>query len=169
MDDETSGFKYLTPTQREILMEDIIKPALFAWGRALHVVPVSAGGRLVVDESQLYNGMSCGPGLDSGMPSVQVQIEHVTSGLADTDAVIYVTISFSTTSAILGSHANNVAESTISTAPSPGSTDETRTSVYHLHRGTTGPEYDGGSKPRIDGDWNETSTSFTTLEASSSE
>ncbi|KAL3805475.1 hypothetical protein ACHAW5_007147 [Stephanodiscus triporus] len=159
-DDVTSGSMYLTSTQREILMEEIIDPALFAWSQALHVVPVHPGGKLVVDRSQLYDGISCGPGLDSGMPSVRVPTEHVTSGLADADAVIYVSVSF--TSAVAESHVN-VVESTISSAST-----STSTSLYHLHRGATGPEY-GRSAPRIDEDGNDTLTSSTTLVASLSE
>ena len=37
-------------------------------GKALHVVPVGgegSNGNLVVDSSQLYDGVSCGPGLVS--------------------------------------------------------------------------------------------------------
>ena len=46
-------------------MEDMINPALYAWSKALHVIPVGAGdeGNLVVDETQLYDGVSCGPRL----------------------------------------------------------------------------------------------------------
>ncbi|KAL7435663.1 hypothetical protein ACHAXH_005418 [Discostella pseudostelligera] len=73
-------------------MEEIINPALFAWSKALHVVPV--GGDLVVDQSQLYDSVSCGPGLDSGLPSVIVPEEHMTAGLAETDTVIYISVSF---------------------------------------------------------------------------
>jgi hypothetical protein len=64
-DDETSGSKYLTSLQRKILMEDMINPALYAWSQALHVVPVGGEGNdnLVIDGSQLYDGLSCGPGL----------------------------------------------------------------------------------------------------------
>lgn len=63
-DDPTSGSAYLTSRQRTILMEDMINPALYAWSKALHVVPVLGG--LVVDKSQLFDGESCGPGLVSG-------------------------------------------------------------------------------------------------------
>lgn len=60
-DDESSGSKYLTESQKKILMEDMINPALYAWSKALHVVPVK--GSLVVDKTQLFDGESCGPGL----------------------------------------------------------------------------------------------------------
>jgi hypothetical protein len=121
-DDDSSGSKYLTPSQRQILMEEIINPALFAWSQALHVVPVGGGAdggsetisgtasssvgettifttitnhqNLVVDQSQLYDSVSCGPGLDSGLPSVIVPEEHMTVGLADTDTVVYVSFAF---------------------------------------------------------------------------
>ena len=85
-DDQTSGFQYLTDTQRTILMEQIVNPALFAWSKALSVVPVGGddiideGSKdngdndnhdtvqhdsLVVDKTQLYDGETCGPGLVS--------------------------------------------------------------------------------------------------------
>ena len=61
-DDDSSGSTYLTASQRRILMEDMINPALYAWSKALHVIPAD---QLVVDMSQLYDGVSCGPGLVS--------------------------------------------------------------------------------------------------------
>ena len=133
-DDDSSGSKYLTPSQRQILMEEIINPALFAWSQALHVVPVGSGGgadggdtttnhqNLVVDQSQLYDSVSCGPGLDSGLPSVIVPEEHMTVGLADTDTVIYIHIAF----------ADNMSLKTNGTM-SLGSDNQ-----YYLHRSTTG-------------------------------
>lgn len=98
-DDVTSGFQYLNDTQRTVLMEKIVNPALFAWSQALGVVPVGFGGGsnygdeefdyegdgsyndygesgsngsgdyLVVDRTQLYDGESCGPGLVSCLKS----------------------------------------------------------------------------------------------------
>ncbi|KAL7481178.1 hypothetical protein ACHAW6_006859 [Cyclotella cf. meneghiniana] len=96
-DDFSSGSKYLTRLQRKVLMEDMINPALYAWSKALHIVPVGgdgSSGNLVVDSSQLFDGVSCGPGLDSGLPSVRVPLEHMTEGVSDTDTVIYVSVSF---------------------------------------------------------------------------
>ncbi|EJK46692.1 hypothetical protein THAOC_34629 [Thalassiosira oceanica] len=107
-DDPTSGSRYLTANQRRILMEDIINPALFAWSKALFLIPVGSGqrrrdrgendslvvDRLVVDRSQLYDGVSCGPGLDSGMPSVRVPEKHLTDGVADADHVVYISLAF---------------------------------------------------------------------------
>ena len=74
----------MTDAQRTILMEQIVNPALFAWSKALSVVPVgnddddddnvnggstatSSGNNdsLLVDKTQLYDGESCGPGLVS--------------------------------------------------------------------------------------------------------
>eukprot|EP01082_Thalassiosira_pseudonana_P007413 g6405.t1 g6405 contig23:373932-377732(-) len=148
-DDESSGSKYLTAIQRKILMEDMINPALFGWSRALHVVPVGGGqegrdgseaeggnGKLVVDQSQLYDGLSCGPGLDSGLPSVKVPEEHMTDGLADTDTVIYISVSFTDTSA-----------PPLSSSTTIGS-GWTRSSHY-LHRGEPGPRF-GGSMRKQD-------------------
>jgi len=149
-DDESSGSKYLTPTQRQILMEEIINPALFAWSKALHVVPVGGGGsgssggagesatttshqNLIVDQSQLYDNVSCGPGLDSGLPSVIVPEEHMTVGLAETDTVIYISVSFT----------NNTSLTNTS------STDSTH---YYLHRSATGGVADEDTMRLDDGD-----------------
>ncbi|KAL3801074.1 hypothetical protein HJC23_002367 [Cyclotella cryptica] len=104
-DDDSSGSKYLTALQRKILMEDMINPALYAWSKALHVVPVGrdgSTGNLVVDSSQLYDGVSCGPGLDSGLPSVRVPQEHMKEGVSDTDTVIYISVSFTEKAMPLG-------------------------------------------------------------------
>lgn len=62
-------------------MEQIVNPALFAWSKALRVVPVGGrddddeddgdsggnvdGDSLVLDQTQLYDNESCGPGLVS--------------------------------------------------------------------------------------------------------
>ena len=109
-DDPTSGSRHLTANQRRILMEDIINPALFAWSKALFLIPVGSGqrrrrgrgendslvvDRLVVDKSQLYDGVSCGPGIDSGLPSVRVPEKHLTDGVADADHVVYISVAFS--------------------------------------------------------------------------
>jgi len=85
-DDQTSGFQYLTDTQRTILMEQIVNPALFAWSKALSVVPVGNGDHdgdtndmddsLVVDKTQLYDGESCGPGLVSLFVKLSVYFTH---------------------------------------------------------------------------------------------
>jgi len=124
-DDES---QYLTQSQRTILMEDIINPALGAWSQALHLVPVqsssSDGGKLMVDQTQLYDGVSCGPGLQSGMPSVRVPPEHMSEGLVDTDVVIYISISFTPTKN--DSHVDNAT---------------TATPIYHLRNGVSGPEF----------------------------
>ncbi|KAL9188965.1 hypothetical protein ACHAXT_011455 [Thalassiosira profunda] len=149
-DDETSGSKHLTKAHREILMNDILNPALFAWSRALHVVPVGggrrrmagdggeeyAGANLVVDPTQLFDGASCGPGLDSGLPSVRVPTEHMTQGLEDTDAVIYVSVAFA-----------DQGGSLVSTAPEEDpeeggeESEDKLATLYHLHSGATGPKY----------------------------
>mmetsp|Transcript_27092 Transcript_27092/g.48877 ORF Transcript_27092/g.48877 Transcript_27092/m.48877 type:complete len:1218 (-) Transcript_27092:184-3837(-) len=159
-DDETSGSKYLTPSQRKILMEDIINPALYAWSKALHVVPIGGGGRrgmddkLVVDQSQLYDGVSCGPGLDSGLPSVRVPQEHMTDGLADTDTVIYISVFF----------VEN-AEPVSTTAPK--STESPLHSLYHLHRGASGPTYGGSTRRKGNNETNQT-TAYPSSSPSSS-
>jgi hypothetical protein len=63
-DDDSSGSKYLTWSQRQVLMEDMINPALYAWSQALHVVPVDNKEKgLTLDREQLFDGESCGPGL----------------------------------------------------------------------------------------------------------
>ena len=182
--DQTSGGQYLTSTQRQILLEDIINPALFSWSSALHIIPVGAGddrGRrrratddieegvaedegvgdgadegesqhynLIIDRSQLYDKQSCGPGLDSGLPSVKVPNEHMTIGLEDTDTVIYVSISFT----------NSEEESTFVKEPptvrgehegsweSLEQEEEPFGTLYHLHNGATGPEYRGRTRRR---------------------
>merc|ERR1719253_803910 len=67
--------------------------------------------------------------MDSGLPSVRVPREHMTDGLVDTDAVIYLSVSFS-------DKANQALTTT-------ESTEEPFPVLYHLHRGTSGPKYMG--------------------------
>lgn len=104
-DDQTSGFQYLTDAQRTILMEQIVNPALFAWSKALSVVPVGNGEEdhdgkggttndfLVVDKTQLYDGESCGPGLVSYV--LVLCLRYTTSSTTNFD--LYRAIAFSGT------------------------------------------------------------------------
>jgi hypothetical protein len=136
-DDES---QYLTFAQRTILMEDIINPALSAWSQALLLVPVHSsegqeGGTLVVDQTQLYDGISCGPGLHSGMPSVRVPLEHMTEGLVDTDVVIYISISFFT-----NTNTNNESNYNLHNTTTTGAAI-VAAPIYHLRNGVSGPEY----------------------------
>lgn len=82
---------YLNETQRSILFQNILSPAILAWSAALRINRVE--GNLTVDPSQLSDGVSCGPGLESGHPSVVVPPEHMTTGIADTDIVVYLSLS----------------------------------------------------------------------------
>jgi hypothetical protein len=90
--EETAVSAYLNDTEREILFHDILSPAIVAWSAALRVNPVV--GNLTVDASQLPDGKSCGPGLESGHPSVLVPPEHMTDGIENTDFVAYLSISY---------------------------------------------------------------------------
>jgi Leishmanolysin len=85
------GGQHLTPTQRNSLMVDIIKPALLSWSAALRVEPVS-GRNLTVDSTQLVDGVSCGPG--GRLPSVIVPKDHLTIGVPDTDFILYISLAF---------------------------------------------------------------------------
>jgi hypothetical protein len=82
----------LTNEQRNILFHDILSPALLAWSSALRVDPVV--GNLTVDVNQLFDGQTCGPGLDSGLPSIKVPVEHLTTGIPDTDLLVYLSLGF---------------------------------------------------------------------------
>ena len=81
----------LTEKQQKYLLDDVLSPALTAWSSALSVVPVI--GNLVVDRAQLFDGISCGPGVDSGFPSPLVPEDHMENGIPNTDLVIYISIS----------------------------------------------------------------------------
>jgi len=92
-----SNGQYLTSTERNTLLNDILNPALNVWSRALRVTPVS--GKLIVDRDQLYDGQSCGPGIDledrgtwSGSPLVPE--EHLVEGANETDLMLYLSLSF---------------------------------------------------------------------------
>ena len=91
LSEKESGGRHLKETERSILFQDLLSPAILAWSAALRVNPVV--GNLTVDPSQLSDGVSCGPGLDSGHPSVVVPPEHMTIGLSDTDFVVYLSLS----------------------------------------------------------------------------
>ena len=51
-------------------------------------------GNLTIDQKQLYDGQSCRPGIGSGFPSVLVPKDHITVGIADSDLVVYLSVSF---------------------------------------------------------------------------
>lgn len=94
LSEQGNGGEFLTEDERRVLFQDVLSPAIVAWSAALRVDPVV--GNLTVDASQLYDGETCGPGKDSGYPSVPVPPSHFKEGIADTDVVIYLTLGFVT-------------------------------------------------------------------------
>lgn len=82
----------LTEDERRALFHDMLSPALLAWGNTLRVDPVV--GNLTVDVTQLVDGETCGPGIDSGLPSMRVPVSHMTEGIADTDMLVYLSLDF---------------------------------------------------------------------------
>jgi hypothetical protein len=90
--DIAGGGEHLTLGERNHLLQDIVRPALLSWSSALRVDPVE--GNLTVDRHQLTDGKTCGPGVQSGLPSVPVPVDHFTMGVADTDMVLYISLAF---------------------------------------------------------------------------
>ena len=86
------GGEWLSDLERRILFEDILKPALLVWSSALRVEPVQ--GNLTVDRAQLVDHKTCGPGRDSGLPSVLVPPMHMTVGVPNTDMLVYLNLQF---------------------------------------------------------------------------
>ena len=82
----------LTEDERNALFHDMLSPALLAWSSSLRVDPVI--GNLTVDKNQLVDKQTCGPGIDSGLPSVQVPLSHLTKGIPDTDMIVYLSVGF---------------------------------------------------------------------------
>ncbi|CAB9521416.1 Leishmanolysin-like peptidase [Seminavis robusta] len=92
LSEQRDGGEFLTPKALNVLMNDIIGPALGTWSAALRVDPVV--GNLTVDEYQLFDNQTCGPGLDSGLPSPKVPSYHLTEGTPETDMILYMSIGF---------------------------------------------------------------------------
>ncbi len=82
----------LNDTEREILFYEMLSPALLAWSSSLRVDPVV--GNLTVDVDQLLDGETCGPGIDSGLPSIRVPLLHTTEGIPETDMIVYLSLGF---------------------------------------------------------------------------
>ena len=115
---ESSGYgKYLSAEERSMLFHDMLSPALVAWSAALRVDPVI--GNLTVDKLQLLDGQTCGPGKDSGLPSILVPLEHITEGIPDTDMLVYLSLGF--TSPPFTSPPENTAGTT---APAASATED---------------------------------------------
>ena len=91
---EDSGNKasLLNETERNALFHDMLSPALLAWSSSLRVDPVV--GNLTVDISQLLDGETCGPGMDSGLPSIKVPLHHISLGIPETDMIVYLSLGF---------------------------------------------------------------------------
>ena len=94
LSEQGDGGEFLTEKERMMLFQDILSPAIVAWSAALRVDPVV--GNLTVDKFQLYDNATCGPGLDSGYPSVPVPPSHFSDGIPDTDIVVYLSLGFVT-------------------------------------------------------------------------
>jgi hypothetical protein len=82
----------LNETERNALFHDMLSPALLAWSSSLRVDPVV--GNLTVDVNQLLDGQTCGPGIDSGLPSIQVPLHHIEQGIPETDMIVYLSLGF---------------------------------------------------------------------------
>ena len=92
---ESSGAPSLSKTQRSTILEQIIHPALKNWSLALSITPIQDMLEpLKIDKYQLYDDISCGPGVFSGFPSVVVPIDHIEDGIGETDLMIYVSVGF---------------------------------------------------------------------------
>ena len=89
---ESTGAQFLQDFEREHILEKIIRPSLNTWALALSVPPIH--GNLTIDQKQLYDGQSCGPGIGSGFPSVLVPKDHITVGISESDLVVYLSVSF---------------------------------------------------------------------------
>jgi hypothetical protein len=88
----STGSAYLSLSKKEQILTSIIQPALQSWSQALAIIPVQ--DKLIIDRDQLYDGISCGPGVDSGLPSVVVPTDHLEDGVDDTDLMIYLSVGF---------------------------------------------------------------------------
>jgi hypothetical protein len=95
LSDITGGGQHLSLEQRNALLQKMIRPALLSWSAALRVIPVQ--GNLTVDPHQLSEGHSCGPG--GTLPGVVVPASHVTTGVPETDMIVYINLAFSNTNA----------------------------------------------------------------------
>ena len=83
---------WLSIEETYILFQDILQPAILAWSAALRVDPVQ--GNLTVNADQLHDGETCGPGKNSGLPSVKVPHHHLDEGIPDSDFIIYLSLAF---------------------------------------------------------------------------
>ena len=67
--------RHLTKSQQHYLLDTVLRPAIEAWSAAISLIRVE--GNLTLDRNQLWDGISCGPGLDgSGNPSALVPEHH---------------------------------------------------------------------------------------------
>ena len=67
--------RHLTKSQQRYLLDAVLRPAIEAWSAVISLIRVE--GNLTLDRNQLWDGISCGPGLDgSGNPSALVPEHH---------------------------------------------------------------------------------------------
>jgi len=67
--------RHLTKSQQHYLLDTVLRPAIEAWSAVIRLI--RAEGNLTLDRNQLWDGISCGPGLDgSGVPSALVPEHH---------------------------------------------------------------------------------------------
>ena len=66
---------HLTKSQQHYLLHTVLEPAIEAWSDVIRLIRVE--GNLTLDRSQLYDGISCGPGVDeNGTPSALPPEHH---------------------------------------------------------------------------------------------
>eukprot|EP00551_Chaetoceros_affinis_P007241 CAMPEP_0203670872 /NCGR_PEP_ID=MMETSP0090-20130426/6833_1 /ASSEMBLY_ACC=CAM_ASM_001088 /TAXON_ID=426623 /ORGANISM="Chaetoceros affinis, Strain CCMP159" /LENGTH=1032 /DNA_ID=CAMNT_0050535845 /DNA_START=281 /DNA_END=3379 /DNA_ORIENTATION=+ len=113
----SSGYNFLSPRQRREILK-MIQPALNNWSRALSVLRVE--GNLTIDREQLYDELSCGPGIDSDLPSVVVPEDHIVLGESGVDLMVYISVGF-TVNVDLGLNKEKTAAETTKSPSSPPS------------------------------------------------
>ena len=94
LSDFHGGGEHLDPKRRQILLEEIVQPALLAWSEALRVPVQRPDKNLTLDPSQWLDGTTCGPGIDSGLPTAHVPLSHLKYGVPETDLVVYLDLGF---------------------------------------------------------------------------
>lgn len=93
--DQSSGYNFLSQSKRQQIL-NIIQPTINTWSKALSVPRIPKDKNLTIDPDQLYDGMSCGPGIESGLPSVMVPERHmdVNIGVENVDLMVYLSVGF---------------------------------------------------------------------------
>lgn len=139
--EKETGDAILNETERDLLLHDMVRPAMDAWGNALRVRRVH--GNLTLDPRQLEGGGKfCG----RGPVTVQVPAHHIAMGIPDTDFVLYLHVARQSSRNVNNNNETLLADDSAANETTQDGTPTLNNDTGTLQFGSGNPRWEFGGK-----------------------